>query len=110
VIRVGIQSDRMDGVHIGILNRHADGTADYLAGFPEGFAVWKHLTPQERLAIQEPSLRLPDDVARAVMDELIRYYHGSSDTLALRRDYDHERGRADKMIDALITMAARGTA
>lgn len=50
---------------------------------------------------------LTDDIARALMDELVRHYHGASDTLALRRDYDWVRGRYDKAVDVLMQLAAR---
>lgn len=49
-----------------------------------------------------PSLRLPEDIARALLDALVAHYGGHSDMRRLRADYDQERKRVDKMIDHLI--------
>lgn len=49
-----------------------------------------------------PALFIPDDVARALLDELSRHYGGTGDTRVLRRDYDAERARVDLLIGALI--------
>ena len=53
----------------------------------------------------EPTLALPDDMARALLDALMQHYQGAEDTRALRRDYDAERARVDKLTDALIGIA-----
>lgn len=48
-------------------------------------------------------LTIPDDVARALYESLAEHYgHSGHDTRALRRDYDHERGRVDKLLDHLM--------
>jgi hypothetical protein len=49
-----------------------------------------------------PSLRLPDDLGRALLDALSAHYGGTSDTRTLRRDYEHERGRVDRLIGHLV--------
>lgn len=49
-----------------------------------------------------PSLRLPEDVGRPLLDALVRFYDGGEDTRNLRRDYDAERARVDRLIAALI--------
>lgn len=52
---------------------------------------------------EESWLRLPEDDARAIYDALADHFgHAGHDTRALRRDYDAERGRVDKMLDAFI--------
>ena len=53
-------------------------------------------------------LSLRDDLARSLLDALTRYYHGAEDTRALRKDYDHEKQRVDKALDALIALSQRG--
>lgn len=55
--------------------------------------------------VTAPTFRLCDDMARALLEELTRHYHGADDSRALRRDYDAERGRVDKLTDALIGVA-----
>lgn len=52
-----------------------------------------------------PTMRLPDDAARALLDALLRHYQGASDMHTVRADLLHERGRADKLTDALIRIA-----
>jgi hypothetical protein len=52
-----------------------------------------------------PTIELPGEVGRAVLDSLTRYYHGAEDTRALRRDYDAERKRNDTLVKALGDVA-----
>lgn len=49
-----------------------------------------------------PTMRLTDGMARALLDALVQHYGGHSNLLSLRRDYDAERARVDKMIAHLI--------
>lgn len=49
-----------------------------------------------------PGLQLDEDEARAVYEALAEYFGGTGhDTRALRRDYDAERARVDKLIGHL---------
>lgn len=57
---------------------------------------------QFALLPETPTLFLPDSHARALLDALSAYYGGTSDTRSLRRDYDAERARVDKMLAALL--------
>ena len=61
----------------------------------------------------QPTLCLPQDAARALLDTLTRHFHGAEDTRALRKDYDAERSRADLMaralIDVSLTLATKAT-
>jgi len=52
----------------------------------------------------EPTLVLPDEFARPLLEALTRYYSGTEDTRALRRDYDAERKRVDDLIGHLATV------
>ena len=57
----------------------------------------------EQAAPDDAWLRLPDDVARALYEALADHYgHSGHDTRALRKDYEAERARVDKLIDATI--------
>jgi len=49
------------------------------------------------MVVTKPTLTLTDDMARALMEELTRHYHGADDSRALRRDYDAERKRVDDL-------------
>lgn len=59
----------------------------------------------------DPTMRIGQDEARALLDALTRHFHGAEDTRALRRDYDHERKRVDQLIGKLgqITSALAGS-
>ena len=49
-----------------------------------------------------PSIFIPDEVARALLDALSAHYGGASDVRQLRRDYEHERSRVDLLVRSLI--------
>lgn len=55
--------------------------------------------------VTEPTMRIDHQSARALLDALARHYDGAEDTRALRRDYDAERKRNDKLTDAIIGLA-----
>jgi hypothetical protein len=63
-------------------------------------------TPPEASAMEPPTdayLRIPEHVARAMYEALGRYFGGDAvDARRLRQDYDAERKRVDKFIDAAI--------
>jgi hypothetical protein len=51
----------------------------------------------------DAGLLLREDIARAVYEALAEHFgHNGHDTRALRKDYDAERGRVDKLIGHLI--------
>jgi hypothetical protein len=69
--------------------------------------VWPTLAIQtvdlDAVAPENGFLPLPVDAARALYEALAQHFGGNaSDTRQLRGDYDAERKRVDKMIDALI--------
>jgi len=51
------------------------------------------------MIMADPTLRIEDGLAKALLDALSRHYAGTSDSRMLREDYLHERGRVDKFID-----------
>jgi len=53
-------------------------------------------------AATAPTLSIPVDAARALYDALAQHFGNTSDARQLRRDYDAERGRVDKLIGHLI--------
>lgn len=57
--------------------------------------------PGERI---EPSfLHITEEEARALLDELAHYFGNVPETANLRKDYEAERTRVDKFIDAVIS-------
>ena len=101
------EADRIGrGVNIGFLSVFEGRT---VAHKPQVGADWtfgeqRDLRPGE-LFPDEYVLRLTGDEARALLESLIRYFHGAEDTRALRKDYDHEKQRVDKLIDSMIARA-----
>jgi hypothetical protein len=47
----------------------------------------------------DPTLSLPDDFLRALLEALSGYYSGPVDARSLREDLNAERARTDKLID-----------
>jgi hypothetical protein len=73
-----------------------------------GGDVWqRELLPAAAATQIEPSLTLSNGQARALLDALSSHYAGASDTRQLRADYDAERRRVDKMLDALTVHLGR---
>jgi hypothetical protein len=68
---------------------------------------WEPITPGEET---QPTLRLADQEAIALMTALVAQYQGVDDQRMLRRDYDAERGRVDKLVDAVTAIAQQRTA
>lgn len=58
-----------------------------------------------------PSIAISDDEARELYAALGRFYgpDGHDNTRALRKDYNDERARVDRLQDALVGIAARVT-
>lgn len=46
----------------------------------------------------EPTMRIPDSLGRALLDALTAHYGGATDTRTLRKDYEAERARVDRLI------------
>lgn len=58
--------------------------------------------PEHAAAPERPTLLLSDDMGRALLDALSAHYGGHSDVRSLRKDYDAERKRVDKLTDAIV--------
>lgn len=63
---------------------------------------WEELEPQ---TATEPTLSLPGEAARALLDVLLRHYEGASDVHTVRSDLLHERGRVDSLMNVLARIA-----
>lgn len=91
---------------VSIFLAHDRGNGRALANPVE--LAWSEAAASEAAAgwVHDPTLRLPDDVARALLDALVAHYGGTSEVQTLRKDYLAERARVDKMIDHLTTARA----
>ena len=95
--RAHIESDWIrDGVKIAVLLNADAGVRTYVR-WPEPI-VASRVEPDEAEP-EDAWLPLPTDAARALYEALADHFgHSGHDTRALRRDYDAERGRVDKLI------------
>lgn len=61
----------------------------------------------EGFVITNPSFAIPRDFAIALMNSLLQHFQGAEDTHTLRSDLLHERGRVDKLTNAVIDLAEK---
>lgn len=52
----------------------------------------------ESVQLSEVELRITEDVAKSLLEALAEYFGGTGDTRQLRKDYEAERARVDKLI------------
>lgn len=91
-----------DGVAIWLGRKRDDGMEVMLPVDP----VMQSVPAAAAASPDGPSLRLPEDMARALLDALSAHFAGTSDVQTLRKDYLAERARVDKMIDRLTRTEA----
>lgn len=60
----------------------------------------------EAVAMPTPSLTIPDDLGRALLDALAGFYGGTTGGLQQRADFEHERARVDRLIAHLTSRPA----
>ena len=87
------------GVAVYLVEDHGEG--NHFIGLPAEIEM-QRIDDDATAAVQPPTLRLPESMARALLDALAAHFGGTSDTQTLRKDYLAERARVDKMIDNLI--------
>jgi hypothetical protein len=113
VIRAHIHSGwtvSPDSITVSIVMHPPEGSMDVrprilrLPGADNPYAVsWDEI--EQDGSTVEPTMRLDNGTARALLDALASHYEGAEDTRALRRDYDAERKRVDKLADAVVSIA-----
>jgi hypothetical protein len=91
-------------VNLAVVREDESGPISILRlGTATRFEAWEPITDP---CVQiEPTIRLDVTSARAVLDSLQRHFNGDSDTRALRKDYDAERARVDRLLDAVTGIA-----
>jgi hypothetical protein len=55
----------------------------------------------------DPSLTLPTEAAKGLLDAMLEHYRGGTDARLLRGDYEAERKRVDKLLDTVSKIAER---
>lgn len=106
MIRAYIQESYigLSNIHVLIVD-HREGTTPVVMRVDEhGRTDWEHF---EEAAMEPPAptLTLPHDTGRVLLEALTRHYQGAEDTRQLRLDYERERTRVDKHAEALADIA-----
>lgn len=91
------------GIAVLISQHTEDGKRIATLHFNDGIASWD--PPPTGTAPIDPTLRLDHEEANALLVALTNHYQGVDDQRALRKDYDHERGRVDKLIGTVTAIA-----
>lgn len=86
-------------VEVIVARRGEHGATVLLPGDATHFDNWVDV-PEGSAA--PASYHFSDEVAKALLDALLDHFRGGHDARDLRKDYDSERARVDKMIEALI--------
>jgi len=94
-----------DGIAVRITLEQEGGRLIMHVG-SDAMTSWEPFSPQP-VSGNGITMHLQDEAARALLDALLRYYEGASDMHTVRSDLLHERGRVDRLTDALIRMTAR---
>lgn len=95
----------IDGVAIYVSMKH-DRARQLLRIGADGQQEWADHDP---LTTADPTLKLPGEAARALLDALLRFYQGAADTQTIRADLIHERNRVDKLTSGLLQIAIHST-
>lgn len=107
MIKVGIRDAFMFGDGVGVYIVMKDGNT-YVSKMriTDGHAEWHAIEPDEMTTVSEPTFALDGETARELMYALQRHFENlPDDTRLLRKDYEAERARVDKLTNALIDIA-----
>jgi hypothetical protein len=85
----------IDGIAVRLGLRYSE-TEMMVAKVEEwGGLSWTPIDPMEGAPA---TLKISHEFGRALLDALLRHYQGSGDYHQLRKDYEHEQGRVDRLI------------
>lgn len=106
MIRTRVGPDYLSGGVVIAITQHEEGGhgRHILHLGPHRERQWEPTSPG---VLTEPTLVLDDDEAMSLMNALVSHYQGVDDQRALRKDYDDERARVDKLTDAVISIAQK---
>jgi len=101
--RAGVYGEDMvaEGIRLVVGQRHGN-VRQYVTSITDGFPQMQVVEPGRA---DVPTLSIPLDMARALLDALSAHFGGSGAGRELRGDYLHERGRVDNLIQTLSTIA-----
>lgn len=113
-IRAVIERDYgspFNGIAVVIYQRAEHGTPGYVYTTNEHGQIMPSVQVDPNQTLFErpgPTLRIPDDAARALLDGLLEHFRGGTDTREAAAALAVERGRVDKLLDTVTTLALRG--
>lgn len=90
-------------VYMGIKHSEADHSVMHIEAETGRFT----LENVQGYIIDHPTFAIPRDFAIALMNSLLQHFQGAEDTQTLRGDLLHERGRVDKLTNAVIDLAEK---
>lgn len=90
------------GVRV-LLGYRSDDGIRYLTSITSGHEQTEHV-PRYQTEPDTVNLRIDEDAARALYDALAQHFSGEAGGRQTRADLMHERGRVDKLTDALIVV------
>jgi hypothetical protein len=93
----------IDGIAVRVILKNEGDVTRMLRINSEGFNEWHEIDSSSGMSVGA-TLSLPNDAARALLEALLRHYEGASDMHTVRADLLHERGRVDKMVDAIVRL------
>lgn len=96
-------------LNIGFVNETSGGLWVLKPSLGGQIATQSLLDPSHEFP-EDSVLSISEEHGRALLQALVEHYQGAEDTRALRRDYDHERQRVDRLVDALIESNRRPSA
>jgi len=98
-IRDNLMSQRLD---IAIIDHLPETIGHRAMIFRDGRMVgWDTIAPEDYTSTPEPTLSLPREAGRALLDALAAHFDGAEDTRQLRHDYERERARVDEQAKVL---------
>lgn len=99
------QRHLLDAIDVYIVDHH-NGRMRFLR-IDGDTQSWDDLGREDEALASEPppTITLPMDSGRALLEALVLHYQGAEDTRALRRDYDNERKRVDDLAKTLADVA-----
>lgn len=99
-VHVGSDYGRWGGVAVTITARNGTQIA---IGLPTEMMMQD--VPDSGVYPDAPTMRIPDNLGRALLEALSAHYGGIADLQEARRDLNLERKRVDKLLDVVSTIA-----
>lgn len=100
-IQVGIVQDMLgDGISLTVRIKEDSTFARYMRVSIDGYPEWEG-KETDSTHVLHPTMRLNDDIARAMLQALMHHYQGAEDLRTVRGDLLHERKRVDRLVEVL---------